>query len=542
MDDGLKTLRDGVNRLMLPVLWLHVPLVAFLGSRLGTGWLADSIVAAAIAAFATAAWLMAPSARSTRLTIAVAFIAEVSVLLATCRGTPDQIDMHMYYFAALAILATYCDWQVILAGAAATAVHHLLLNFLAPGLVFPDGANFGRVALHAVIVVFEAGALIWVTARLVILFAASARHLADANAAIDSTARLEAEAAAQRKLVEAERQAGLARLTDTARRQSEVVTAVSHALERMATGDLLYRLPPTFPEEFRALQADFNQATETLRSALQTVTARSGTIREAVHGLTRSSNDLARRTEQQAAALEQAASALEEVSATVQKSAEGASEASEIIRVAAVDAETSGAVVREAIAAMAAIEASSRQISTIVGVIDEIAFQTNLLALNAGVEAARAGEFGRGFAVVATEVRALAQRSAGAAKEIKVLISSSTQQVSSGVRLVGETGKSLGRTSDQVGRVKALLSQIAEGAGEQAKALAEIGAATHLVDEATQRNAAMASETHETARGLEAEADHLVSEISRFRTVGSEGEGGAGSRARDRRAMPVAAA
>ncbi|PSJ49289.1 methyl-accepting chemotaxis protein, partial [Pseudaminobacter soli (ex Li et al. 2025)] len=147
-------------------------------------------------------------------------------------------------------------------------------------------------------------------------------------------------------------------------------------------------------------------------------------------------DDLSRRTEQQAASLEETAAALDQITATVKKTAEGASHARDVVSEAKGDAEASGAVVRQAIAAMGTIEKSSDQIGRIIGVIDEIAFQTNLLALNAGVEAARAGDAGRGFAVVASEVRALAQRSAEAAREIKNLISASTTQVGEGVKLV----------------------------------------------------------------------------------------------------------
>jgi methyl-accepting chemotaxis protein len=518
MTDDLKTLRATVSRLLLPILWLHVPLATWLAWRLGNGWVETGLIAAAVVAVATAAWSVAPAAAATRLTIAVAYIALVSIILAACRGSLLQIDIHMYYFAAMAILATYCDWEVILAAAAVTAIHHLVLNFVAPAMVFPNGEDLPRVVLHAVIVVFEAGALILMTHRIVVLFAVSRRHLADAAAASEAATALRAEADAQRLITDAERQASMARLRETAAQQSQVVDEVSRALEQVAGGDMLYRLPSSFPAEFRKLQTDFNEAMEALRVALGSVSGRSGTIRSGVQEVSATAADLAHRTEQQAADLVETAAALEQIGATVRQTAETAGQARIIVVAAAGEAEASGAVVRQTIDAMATIETSSRQIGTIVGVIDEIAFQTNLLALNAGVEAARAGDAGRGFAVVATEVRALAQRSADAAKEIKQLIAASGQQVASGVRLVGQTSQVLGRTSEQVSELKTLLAQIATAAVDQATSLAEINAAMTRMDETTQHNAAMVGETSAAARGLAEEVEHLVDEVSRFRT------------------------
>jgi methyl-accepting chemotaxis protein len=209
MSEDLKTLRDTVSKLLVPVLWLHVVLVTLVAWTLGKGWMPGCLLATAVAAVATAVWAWAPSSRSTRLTIAVAFIGMVSILLAECRATECQIDIHMYYFVAMAILAIYCDWQVVLAAAAVTILHHLMLNLVAPNLVFPGGSDLRRVGLHAVVVIFEAGALMWMGQRITTLFAASAEHLAQVKAASQAAADARAELDAQRQAAERERQARL---------------------------------------------------------------------------------------------------------------------------------------------------------------------------------------------------------------------------------------------------------------------------------------------------------------------------------------------
>ncbi|MGH6955246.1 MAG: methyl-accepting chemotaxis protein, partial [Caulobacteraceae bacterium] len=237
--------------------------------------------------------------------------------------------------------------------------------------------------------------------------------------------------------------------------------------------------------------------------------------------ISQAADNLSKRTEQQAASLEETAAALDEITATVRKTAEGANHAREIVSTARADAEQSGEVVRRAVGAMSAIEQSAQQISQIIGVIDEIAFQTNLLALNAGVEAARAGDAGKGFAVVASEVRALAQRSADAAKEIKALISASTQQVGQGVDLVGQTGQSLERIVGQVAEITGVVSEIAASAQEQATGLQEVNTAVNQMDQVTQQNAAMVEQSTAASHSLSQEAGELARLVGRFK-VGEE--------------------
>jgi methyl-accepting chemotaxis protein len=521
MTEDLKALRDTVSKLLVPVLWLHVVLVTLVAWMLGKGWLPVCLLAAGMTAVTTVTWASAPASRTSRLAIGVAFIGMVSILLAVCQGSTWQIDIHMYYFAAMAILAIYCDWQVVLAAAGVTALHHLVLNFVAPALVFPDGSDLRRVVLHAVIVIFEAGALMWMTHRVAALFTASALHLAQLHAASQTAASARADVDAQREVADRERQARLAMMTEATALQTGVVTAVSRALEEVAAGNLVYRLTDAFPSGFEKLRGDFNAAMESFRIAMESFDGISHGIRMNTQEMSAAADDLASRTERQAASLQQTATALEEVGVGVRHTAGGARDARTVIQTAASDARQSEIVLREAIGAMAEIEASSRQIGQIMVLIDEIAFQTNLLALNAGVEAARAGDAGRGFAVVATEVRALAQRSADAAKEIKALISASGQQVATGVRLVGETGRTLGRTAEQVGQLHGLLSQIASAAEQESTALAEVNAAMSEIDNVTQRNAAMVQQTTATVQSLGEKVEQLVSHVSRFRIDGA---------------------
>jgi methyl-accepting chemotaxis protein len=295
-----------------------------------------------------------------------------------------------------------------------------------------------------------------------------------------------------------------------------VVGSIGAGLERLAAGDLTYRVEAALPPAYEKLRADLNGAMDGLQELIRGIVTNTSGLQSGAGEITQAADDLSRRTEQQAASLEQTAAALDEITATVRATAEGAEQARSLVSRTTVDAERSGAVVQEAVAAMGGIEQSSQKISQIIGVIDEIAFQTNLLALNAGVEAARAGDAGRGFAVVASEVRTLAQRSAEAAREIKALIHTSTQQVGSGVKLVGEAGQALGRIMAQVGEVSGVVAGIASSAREQASGLAEVNTAVNQMDQMTQQNAAMVEQSTAASHALAQEAEELAQLAQRF--------------------------
>ena len=329
--------------------------------------------------------------------------------------------------------------------------------------------------------------------------------------------RVEAQAASDRNMTEAERIANEAEKARSAEEDRVVVEALGQGLNAMANGDLTWRMSVEVAPRAQQLKDDFNRAVGQLQEAMSVVVGNVAGIRSGAGEISQAADDLSRRTEQQAASLEETAAALDQITATVNRTASGARQASDTVQAAKGDAETSGVVVRDAVAAMGAIEKSAQEISQIIGVIDEIAFQTNLLALNAGVEAARAGDAGRGFAVVASEVRALAQRSAEAAKEIKALISASTTQVNSGVSLVGQTGEALQRIVGRVAEIDGLVSEIAASAQEQATGLQQVNTAVNQMDQVTQQNAAMVEQSTAASHSLSQEAETLAHSVSRFR-------------------------
>jgi len=336
--------------------------------------------------------------------------------------------------------------------------------------------------------------------------------------------RLEAETEAQRQAAAETRRKNDEAAAVTERQRTFVVASIATGLEALSKGELTFRLSESFPKEFQKLYDDFNSAVVRLQDAMQQIKTSALGIRAGTDEISQSADDLSRRTEQQAASLEQSAAALDEITTAVRSMADGAGEANSAVAASKLDAERSGKVMSQAVGAMHEIEQSARKIAQIIGVIDEIAFQTNLLALNAGVEAARAGDAGRGFAVVASEVRALAQRSASAAKEIKALISTSTDQVSVGVQLVGQTGQALDRIVGTIGEIHKLVADIATTAKEQASGLHEVNSAIDQMDQVTQQNASMVQESTAASFGLASESQQLAALISRFKIGDAPGQ------------------
>jgi len=316
-----------------------------------------------------------------------------------------------------------------------------------------------------------------------------------------------------------------AQVKDAAAAQQQVVGQLGEGLSKLAHSDVSHRIDVPFPADYERLRVDFNAAMDAVCEVLSAVKEAANGINNGAGDIRQASDDLSQRTEQQAASLEETAAAMEEITGTVRETAAGATRANSVVGEARNEAEQSGDVVRRAVDAMSGIERASAEIGEIITVIDGIAFQTNLLALNAGVEAARAGDAGKGFAVVASEVRALAQRSADAAKDVKTKIMASSEQVEAGVELVSETGKALQRIIGRIGEISELVGTIASSAEQQSTGLQQVNTAVSEMDGVTQQNAAMVEEATAAARSLAEEADELARQVARFKLEAGQAQG-----------------
>ncbi|NML93459.1 methyl-accepting chemotaxis protein [Novosphingobium olei] len=493
--DDLEDLRRRGVRALAAIGWLCTAIA--LGRALAGGGYLPALLAVALSVLPTLFAISGRCDAQVRLVLGLTIPLYPALFLAQWSGSDWILDQHMVFFAVIATLAMLADWRPILVAAAVTAVHHLATNFLAPTLVFPDGPDFTRVVMHAVIVVVESGALMFLSSQL------------ETQVVRQASARSTAEEFAQASAREREQ---------VAAEQKAVIDALEARLAALAQGDLAMRIEQAFPAAYEPLRMTLNAATSDLSRLVRSVSDSALQITNGSAEIRNASDDLSRRTEQQASAVEHSGSATHKLTQEIESTASRAGEVNVSISTAQADAYNGGQVVERAIDAMNAIEQSAGEISQIITLIDGIAFQTNLLALNAGVEAARAGDAGKGFAVVANEVRALAQRTADAAQTIKSLISVSSEQVSQGVALVGETGTVLRTIVEQITGIGSAIGDIASAAEAQARDLHSVGRSFGDLDRVTQQNAAMVEESNAAAHSLAREAESLKALVARFRT------------------------
>lgn len=476
---ALEKIRKTVSLWMIGLVWAHVPLVGLLGVFLPDTGFAPAIAAAVFAIIATVAWRMDSNGAVARPVIGATLMIMVALLVFSLDGHPWQLDMHMYFFAALAMLAAFCDWRTLLASAGTVAVHHLVFNFVLPAAVFPGGGDFGRVVLHAVIVVLETAVLIWLTANLVASLRAAEKATEQATEAFAEARRADAARQEGERLAATERRSGLAQIaSEFEGRVAGIVRSLSDKVGGM------------------------REQTNLVTNAAQTASGRS---LAAASGAANTMENV-----------QSVAAATHELSASIDEIARQLADASRVSLAAAERA-------RSADATVTALSANTQKIGDVVDLINAIAGQTNLLALNATIEAARAGEAGRGFSIVAAEVKELANQTAKATGEIATQINavqSTSRETASAILAIRETieeiSKSSATISSAIDQQSVAVREISEKTSAASSATALVSEATDELRSTSDRTLDAASANSAAARELQDMVGKLTGEVDGF--------------------------
>ncbi len=497
---NLSDLATRAGKYILILLWAHVPLTMLVGLVHPGG--SVPIVVAALCAVATLVYRMNPKGVQSATVTSAAYAVIIALLVFEMRGDAWQPDMHMYFFTGLAITALFLRWQAIVAFTGVVAVHHLVLNYAMTEAVFPGQADLARVLLHAVVLLLEAGPLLFMTLMISAIFARLNTTLGEADDA--------------RRIAETV-------LHDAKASQDHLARAVARmgdGLDRLAKGDLQHRIDDSdadiFTKDLAVLRRDFNHLAERLTQTFDSVSESATMVLAASNETAAAAREIAHKAESQANTVNQSAGNLTELNALFGQTAALASEANAQIQSNRADVERSGEVLEEAVKAMGQIEHSAQLIRQSVDAIDDIAFQTNLLALNAGVEAARAGDSASGFAVVAQEVRNLAQRASISAAEIRRLILDSDVHVSAGSAVVAATASSLRDVIIGTSKSAEIVQNITTRAQAQADNLSELTSGVSELEMSAQQFAGAAEQTTATSASLRERANTMARVIADF--------------------------
>lgn len=462
---------------------------------LATGQIVFGLLGAAITIAPLALAILKRSDATARIIMGLATPVYAALLVALSQDTGWTIDMHMTFFALLAALAVLADWRSILAATLVTAAHHLLLNFAAPLYVFPDGSDLARVLLHAVILLCESTALMFLCVQLETMIKRQGEERSERE-------KLEEAAAAQKRRMSEEQQL--------------VLHHLSTRLSALSSGDTSSRIEEKFPAKYEPLRFAVNDTCEQLQNIFGSVSLTADSVVEGAGEMRAASEDLGIRTARDSDMLDEVSSLSGNLSRDLGNTALLCSQTNEVTLAVKGKADSGKKMIVTASDAMSRIKSSASEIRDIIDLIDGIAFQTNLLALNAGVEAARAGESGKGFSVVAHEVRVLAQRATESATSIKDLVEKSVHDVDEGTLLVENMSSILSTILEEFEAVDTNVTEISQRTSDTVDQFGKVSTSIGNLNKSMQQNAAMVEQSNAAMHQLNSQADALKQIVSRF--------------------------